>query len=616
MTVESRENSVVMPSAAFARFATGDYAGVLAGNALESSATADWPWIIGALSFVGRAPEAEAIFAAHAVALSPADAVAARFFLAVAAAREGQHDKARKLCALNRRTVLAHGGSDPRSQFFAAQGLAFLRYVEGRFSVAHLWAKAALAAATGANFLFGAVFALELLAHVELNVGQIRAGLRTMAQARARAERLGHGAVLDGIDAATRLYRASYGLTDHAAIGAELSSSYAASNPEAGYSYSKAELAIELARVRLLEGRVTAAKALLEASSQFVYQVDNPALEVTHNICFAELLRRQGEPYQALTLVRSALIRADLRPNAGLRLKLLGVKEKLLADLGLESDRQKAMLEIAKLTARHGSWIARRMLARRVGVMLPEARPGEDALGDLIDLARHHQGSQAATTAVVESGWLSLLPEQLGLKATERIFYFDAEPSSLTVIDRGEVVHWRGGCTHFTRKFIMILAGGEASKETIAKHLWEQSYHPLRHDALIYSLIAKTRKLLGDRGAWIEACEIGYRLARGVKVEARDLRGVPAEMPWARASAAGPVGLPAAAAALNSRQVTILEWLQAGETVDPKAAMERLMVSDATASRDLGGIVALGLAQRVGKGRSTRYALAAEAKSN
>jgi hypothetical protein len=587
----------------FQLVAGGDYAVAAASVADAHVGAADVPWVIAGLTFVGRTVEAEGLFASRQSDLSAADIVAARFFLAVAACREGRHDKSRQL--LTRNFAEARVAADLQSRFFAAQGLAFYRYAHGRLPSAELWAEAALKAAAGAAFAYGSVLALELLGHVQLSRGSVRAGFRHLGLARQRAEALGQGALLQAMDVSSTFYRTTYGLAGSAAATtAELEAALRRCQFED--SYTRASLTLELARADVLAGRLGAAKSRLETASELVYQIDNPELEIDHNLCLANLLRWRGEPHQALSLVRAARHRARQRPDLRSLLRILGLESQLLAELGRIVEQAALTPEIDSLTRRTGGLISRRIAARARGTA-GVARPGEDLLGDLVDDV--HQPGPLTLGRVVASGWLGFLPLALGIKPGERVLQFDVEPGSLTIIDQGNVVHLALGCSEFMRKLIMALSAGEASKEALTAHLWGRSYNPLRHDGLIYGLVAKTRRFDPVLAEWIEACEVGYRLRAGVRVATRSLRPRDADVPTPAPSPGLSGALDARmTAALNSRQVSIMGWLHDGEVLDPRTAMKRLAVSDATVSRDLAGLVNYGLACRVGKGRSTRYA--------
>lgn len=167
----------------------------------------------------------------------------------------------------------------------------------------------------------------------------------------------------------------------------------------------------------------------------------------------------------------------------------------------------------------------------------------------------------------------------------------------------GEVVHNVEDCSGLMRKLIKWLAKGESAKERLASSLWGRSYDPARHDKQIYGLVAKTRHFPGAYGKWIEVSESGYRLRLQIRVLTQYLR-MPQPISLLQSDGSEQEALPA----LNIHQATVLSWMRAGEIIEPKAICDRLKVSDATASRDLAKLLELGLAYRMGKGRTTRYA--------
>lgn len=589
-------DSLIRSSPFASQVAGGDYARVaesaLAGG-LESVRDLDVAWVIASLCWLGRSTEAEGIWLARAATLSGEAATAARFFIAVAQCREGKHDKARQLFTKN----LAENGVEvgDLSAFFAAQGMAFYRYSTGRLAKAQLWSERALKAAAGADFAFGRVLASELLGHVQLCRGLVRAGFRSMHMAVQGAEKLGQGALLQMMQTSETLYRSTFG---HAlsADGQAAELTTALANCQFDDSYTKASLLIELTRVRLLQGQTGQAHQLLETASDLVYRIDNPDLEIEHNLCVVSLLRRRGDLFQALTLVRSCHHRARTRQDIRMHLKVLGAEVAVLGELG-RIDEQSALLpKVEALTRASDALLSHRMLARARGERLPASRPGEDPLGDLIDEA--HETGAGAVAAILRRGWLGLLPAALAVAPQEDVLYFDLEPGALTIFERGEVRHLVNGCSELIRKLLTSLGAGEASKETLTLALWGRTYNPLRHDALIYGLVAKTRKLLGQAAPWIESIDAGYRLRPGVRVQAKHFE-LPPPAPVLHAQTID--------AELNYRQNLIFGWLTSGEVLEARTITDRLGISDATASRDLGGLVERGLAFRLGRGKATKY---------
>lgn len=143
---------------------------------------------------------------------------------------------------------------------------------------------------------------------------------------------------------------------------------------------------------------------------------------------------------------------------------------------------------------------------------------------------------EAATMTAAAIAEASALVGDLGL-ATERPYrVIDAagterrvaDPSRLSLAGRtlaidavGETLHRDGQVASLRRRsllkrllFLFAAAPGHAfSKEAIVEKVWEVAYHPLRHDAALFTNIMRARRLLGDDGAdLLRVGEEGYRL--------------------------------------------------------------------------------------------------------
>lgn len=593
--------SVAEISPYFSQMAAGDYLQIIA-RAVDSRDAKlnpeDIAWVVGALTLVGRNIEAEGLLQRWTARLTLPQLIAARCYLGSGICREGRHDLARKIFLGNLRDAKEAG--DSQSLCFAYQGLGFYRYFQGRFHAARLWAQAGVKQALAADFDYGYVLTVELLGHCQLSLGQIHNGFRTLSMAHKRAESFGPGALLQAMDHTIVMYRSAYGVAKHSDdIVMDLQETLTRSSYED--SYTQASLNLELSRVLLLRGQLRRSKTLLERTSELVYRIDNPNLEMDHNIHLAQVLRKQGETHQALSLVRAARHRAQSRPDLRQHLRSLGFEAQLLGEMGRVFEQQALLVEVEALTRRSGGLIGWRVLQRMRGIPGSSSRPGDDPLGDLIDQVKFYPSS--ALHDVVRSGWLGFLPGVMGLRPHESALVFDVEPGSVTIIDRGEVIHKVEGCSGLMRKLINSLAKGESGKDRLIASLWGRSYDPARHDKQIYGLVAKTRRYLGTYGEWIEASESGYRLRPQIRVMTQDLRTA---QPILLMQEDGPDQ--ESQAALNIRQATVLSWMRAGEIIEPKSIVDRLKVSDATASRDLAKLLELGLALRMGKGRTTRYA--------
>jgi tetratricopeptide (TPR) repeat protein len=587
------------------------------------------PQVVAALALLGRTEEAGGLYHAYINTLPPKAALVTRFFYGLAVCRERRMRAARALFVENLKrardlVVELHKDGAPipeveRVKFHAAQGLAFLRYNMGYFRRAEFWIKKALNSATASSFQYGSCLALELYGHIQLQLGQVNAGMINLKLARDKASRLGQGALTQTFDAAQRLYRATYGLCSHAdEVIAELNEALGKCKYED--AYTKASLQIQLARILTLTGDLREASALLEKASSLVYKVDNPYLETIYNLGLAHVQMLEGNYAIALSIARNAESRARDRSYMPSVLKSLGLQCQILERMGMGAEHKAVIREIKSLTAKTGSFISKRIQSRSEFITA-NCRRGEDPLGDLIDDV--HFNKREITSDIFARGWLTFLHQVLGITPQQNLIVFDLQPGSLTLFARGHITHRAEGCSALIKKLLLALKDGrELSKEEITHFLWAQAYHPARHDPLIYTLIARTRKLLQPYARWIEVTEQGYRLEEGVSLrngrvvnptnrepEPQKLPSTASMMPDFEQEPARPesFGLEQHLPHLNVRQIEILDIARSLEKIQPRHMARRFKVSDATITRDLSRLVELGTLKRFGSGRSTYY---------
>lgn len=601
-------------------FYAGQYGEVLALTIEDPAFTCEpqyAPWIVGSLAMLGRSEEASGIYHAWSGELSDIDQVFCRFYFGLAVCRERRLTEARRIFLENMqhvRRILKEQQSLPlqtasRMRFFASQGFAFFRYSTGYYRQAHFWAQKAVTASTAAGYFHGSCLAHEIYGHAQLQLGDVSAGMKNLEKALEKALKLGQGAWTQTFAAAARLYRATYGLADAQQISAELLESLAKCRYED--AYTKASLQIQLARNVTLAGDVIGAARLLEESGTVVYRLDNPYLETNYNLCLAYVQFLRGNYSIALSIARNADSRAKERGYIPSRLRALGIQSRILEQMGLFKERQVAAQELKTLTLRAGGFIPRRILQRH-DLNGGGLKRGEDPLGDLMDDVAAHK--KDVVTDIVSAGWLFLLRSVVQAQPAQKLLVFDLENNSISLFFEGHVLHRNEGCSLLIKKLLIALSEcQEMSKEELTAVLWGQSYNPLRHDTLIYGLIARTRKLIQPFSDWVEVTEAGYRLADGVllkngrpmtaRTEMQPVRSETPQIPAKESQQA----LPAIFAELNLRQLEIIDLAKSGEKIIPKSMSDRFEVSDATMTRDLGKLVEAGLLKRCGAGRSTFY---------
>ena len=586
----------------------------------------DCPWIIAALSFTGRVTEAEGVFTSRVSELSDSQLIVARFFLGLGICREKREQDARRIFLQNLKSFhlfagspgydLLSAASKQKLRFFAFQGLAFFRYSSGQFKRASLWSGRSLQAASASLIPYASILAHELSGHILLQLGLVQRGMRHLEIARSKAEVGGLGQLSHAMGSSKRLYRATFGLSDAQSILSELNEGIVRCKFED--SYTLAGLNIQLSHALILTGRLDEALVILERATASVYQVDNPYLESLYNLTLAQIQAKKGALHVALTIAKTSARNEAGRTHLPSLIKSLGLQSQLMSQLDLHREKRVVDGEIRQLTQRTGGHLARRILGRQQAQVNLFSR-GEDPLGDLIDDV--HAEKPGVMTDILKSGWLDLLNKALKILPTEQVIYFDIEPGAVTIFKFGNVYHKLDGSTDLIRKTLIVLNQyREINKEQFTQKIWAQEYNPLRHDNLIYGLIARTRKLLSPYQNVIEATDQGYRLNDGLTVRfhknnlrATDLLSQDEKNEFEKGARKGkePIeGLSASSdslSLLSLRQIQILEWSDSGKAIEAKDLVDGLTISDATATRDLGKLVELGFLVRRGSGRATYY---------
>lgn len=582
-----------------ALFQRGDTADLLA-RTVDSAdvrvAARDAAYVVGALAFQGRLEEAEAYYRDREAAFTEVDRAAARFFLGVGLCRQSRYASARGYFARNLREG---AGGKPQLAFYAWQGLGFYRFFSGRFARAQVAARRAQHCAARTGSIWGHLLSTDLAGHCLVQTGEVSRGLKDLRAALGYARTLGNGGIARAIEVSIACAEAQHGRGDVAALE-RLSRRLAKSTQD---TYSRSAVLLELARQYALRGRVGDARRSLNESCAQIYGARNRRHGVILNLRYARLALLGGEREQALNFVRNAARELDPGVDRALELEVRGLEVEILRELG-ERDRPELGERVAMLTAQTGKGVSRRILERARGAA-PSARLGEDPIGDLLDRVRAQDAGErdARIAELAASGYLGLLPG--ALKAPRACVFFDALAGAVLVVDHGEVELQRLRLSQSTRRLARALFEGRAlSKAMLVERAWGYRYRALDHGPLVHTHVSKLRRALGSRGSWIEVTEDGYRV--NSQVEARfatapKTPALPAPKP------AGPE--------LNYRQLQLLRTLRAGQFAHVPDHARAHGVSEITACRDLSDLARLGLLERVGRARATRYMLPNTEKS-
>ncbi len=559
-------------------------------------------YVVGAAALAGRIDEALTLFQRDGERgeIDPEDLGATRFYLAVGLARVSRYEEALKHVTQNLADVRA-GRLMGEGRFFAYQGVAFFRFFQCRYPVAFAAAQRAFSAALSIGYAYGMAIARDLMGHTQFRRGEIAQAIATWEDAMARAKRLEFAGLAASISASVANSRAATGLDGVEGVARQeaLVKSFSAQD-----NFSRASAEIELARQLTLRGELDRSDAFLERAGSVV-------LKAGHRRQKAMLLHRlannrylSGRLEDGAAFLRDAERALDPAYDLEYTLMILGLRRKLERARG-EPRFAAADPQIARLTARIGSGVARNILWRETGAGTPTLA-GDDPTGDLRHrAARGYRSNAGDFAAMTSSGLLGLIVEMLPLPLGAQAVCVDVLPGKILVLDRGNVAVSEEPVSEAMKKLAVTLSHGSRSKRELVELLWGYDYHSLRHDPLVYALVNRLRKALGARAAcrdWLVASAGGYVWQDGVRIYVHPQAPREHLLPDVDAPALED-------SELNWRQVAILTELVRERALGPADGVALFGISRITASRDFAGLHDRGLVRRLGKGRSTRYAL-------
>lgn len=557
--------------------------------------------LIGALSFLGRMDEAEALYARLEKKKASSRALTvARFFLGIGFTRLSEYSRARKIFAIND----VQAGASSLERFYVHQGNVFYAYYTGRYRAAIKEAGFARKAALRSGDLFARALATDAFGHCRVLAGELHHGLRLLEEARGLAVKLGNQSFANATAVSLELYDAEFELSGKESL-TKLETRWASVGTEDNYSL--ANVGLELARQYTRRARFHDASKVLEAAAPTIYANQNRRQEIQLNMRLSELAFRRGDSFSARHYLRFLRRLLHREADSTFELAALGLERKLALSEG-KADEVSSLTARWKELARDFGTTRDDNLRVRLGFLKAEKENQEDRVHQALQASRlaatlpqklrplldHENFCEAALAFGLQPGTnaLAILPQNLGLlvQAPGGISWVPSPLSSLQT------------------KILRLLSEGDASKEKLVEMVWGYRYDPLRHDATVYSALSALRKSLGPAADWVVATESGYRFS--------------AQLFWQRAprekrqeeAPAAPLRAPSLLdtqllSLLNHRQIEILEWLRERRFLAVGEIRTRFNVSEITALRDFDGLRQRGLVVRNGKARATRYTL-------
>ena len=557
---------------------SGEYENAIALSA-QGYSERDTPLVIGALALGGRLDEAESAFLHFSAHTSLADGVAqGRFFLIAGLCHAGKATRA----LLKAREGLAEVRRAPAAvRFWACQALALVRYFEGRYRQARRFARRALDAAVQAGFAYGRFLALDLLAHLSVQTGEIYAGLRLLAQAEALARALGYEANAATERTTALVLELRFSLTDFANARARVEEMV---NAPSGSYFTRRGGLIELAVTFALRGERARASSALDAARRIALAGADNRATARWLVCHALCTALAAGPEHARPSLEQA------RAQAADQITLLS--EVGFVELVFLGERCATKIaEYRKLAERSG--VQRLQIACDVALGHQSSYPPrvEDGLGRLLLECTALAPAERARR-VVGAGLLGLLPWALERAPARRILLGE---SALLTENHGEVAA-RDLPLRPSQKLLLALRHGYKSRAELLHDVWGITrFVPSRHTPTLHTAVSRLRVALAEPD-WLITHEDGYALQEGVEV-----------VTWeAKVEVSSASELPAP----PGERERVLEFVEQNGAVSSAEVARGLKLSASSALRILRSLAEEGLLARRGGGRSTRYARA------
>lgn len=549
------------------------------------------PGLVGSLSFTGKDLEAKHLYKESFHRLSDTEKSACRFFLGLGHTRKSQYKKASRVFRNNLRSL--NSESTSHQKFYVYQGIAFYLFFLGKFKLSRKWALKSFDSALEAGDLYGRSLSTDLLAHIKLRLGEVNGGLELLREAKKISHKIKNKSVAEAIEIAELQYQAQYGFnksTQVSVLEGKFNSLVSEDN------YSRAAIGLELARQYTLRGKFQAAEKILESISANIFATENRRQEIQLNLRFAENFYQIGKEALAWNYLRSARRCLNFEADKSFEVQIMGFEYKLF-----EGDAKDSVKKELKDKSRIFNTIINQNILSRNKIIDNEGLSREDLYHDFL-LSLDQESDKVS--AIIESGYYSLLANELEIKRGESLLYVDTHTHRVIAFSQESIEIPQTHLTPTDLKILLSLLSGKNEKEEICKTVWGYKYDPLRHDNIIYTAIRSLRKNLGNCGSWIETSESGYHLRadRKFKVNSKNefKKSAPMESSLIETDSEE----------LNLRQIKSLQYLKKHESLDVAAYQKLFKVSDVTASRDLRSLKKLGYVVTIGQARAIKYLLA------
>jgi|GEM_PF-5807397 len=562
--------------------------------------------LIFAMSFAGKQEESLQCYKLYEGKMHPSDRAMASFALGFSALRSRNSNAAKKFFIASKKYLVQDkSGLCPAIEYFY-QGKGLYYYFFGKYQLAKSAAEESMQAALKNSNPLVRVFAGDLLGHCLFQLGEAHRGIRLIQEAAEAAKKFGGFLWAESLASEALIYECR--VNPRVKQNLAKLESWTARLKTQSY-YTRANLALELARQLTLKGQWREAKDQLHRIAPEIYRYDLRRQEMNLHFCFAQLAYLAQDANSLMHSIQAARRCLSLIPDPHFRIRtqLFELKlQRLLKNFEEAVGIRNSTLNLIMQSGDY--WGGKQLNAQSEFIgCFPEHALNEDSvehLDFLIDLELY-----------------GLIPNQIGLvpnsggQLNESDLLVELEDGQRFLFVGPEGVSLLEDLTPQMIFILQALRTKAMGKGELIQKVWGYKYEALRHDQLVYGAINALKRKMGPAARLIESTNDGWKLKNCIwsdkpsRPEAS--MGLSGTMPAVKSSSFEANAIPKEVAGLNLRQLKALRSLEDGsvEAWNIRSYAKKMKTSPMTAFRDLKGLLGLGCVHSLGRGRSTVYCL-------